>query len=75
MNNYQNKYFPSLHACAIVAPAIKGTALSIRKFKNFKSLIDEFGSESIANPLVLLAKVLFLNNLSEVYCIAPSINC
>lgn len=63
-----------LSSCAIVAPALKGTSMSLKKFNNFKLLLDEYGNEAPNNPIVCLAKVLFLNNISEIYCIAPSIN-
>ncbi len=88
MQDYIDKYFPYLRSCAIVAPAKKGTALSLKKFDNFKSLVDEYGNfdedigrsseekdlENQIYNLVPLAKVLFLNNVSSVFCIAPSID-
>ena len=77
INNYHfedtnHKSSPS--ACAIVAPALKGQAMTIKKFSNYKALLDEFGDECDPYPLVTMAKVLFLNNVSTIYCIAPSIN-
>lgn len=71
---YKNKYFPALSSCAIIAPALKGSALSIKSFSNFKDLTNEFGKLDKDNPMVSIAKVLFLNNVSKVYCLAPSIN-
>lgn len=74
MTSKTYKKLPFSGSCAIVAPAKKGTPLSIKKFSNFKSLTDEYGEESKDNPLVLTAKVLFLNKVSTVYCLPPSIN-
>jgi len=34
--------------------------------------MNEFGQESSEHLLVSMAKVLFINNISEIYCIAPS---
>ncbi|MBP0979375.1 MAG: hypothetical protein J6C55_01860 [Oscillospiraceae bacterium] len=71
---YKEKYFPALSACAIVAPATKGVSLSIKEFSSFKALTKEFGPVSENNPLACIAKVLFLNNVSKIYCVAPAIN-
>ena len=71
---YKEKYFPALSSCAIVAPATTGKALSIKEFSNFKDLTKEFGPVSNTNPMVSIAKVLFLNNVSKIYCVAPAIN-
>lgn len=77
IDNYNfktNSYNSPPSACAIVAPALKGQAMAIKKFSNYKTLLDEFGDECDIYPLVTMAKVLFLNNVSTIYCIAPSIN-
>lgn len=71
---YENNYLNNSSACALVAPAIKGTPLTIKKFCDFRSLTQEFGTDSIEFPLVSMAKVLFLNNVSTIYCLPPSIN-
>lgn len=68
-----NQYTDFFSSCAVVAPAKTGTPLQIKKITNFYELIKEFGDETEEYWLTSIAKILFLNNVKTIYCIAPSV--
>lgn len=68
-----NQYLDFFSSCAIVASAKTGTPFQIKKITNFYELIKEFGDETEEYWLTSIAKILFLNNVKTIYCIAPSV--
>lgn len=56
--------------CAIIASSLSGHALKVRKYRDFRSMIKEYGPINNENPMVAMGKVMFQNGINELVCVS-----